>query len=77
MSIVYEVQGLYVPSGEELLKCIPTRSVISQVAVVMIYDLQEAAINALMSQICAINKTCSNDFILNHPSDDLIQGHDN
>lgn len=30
-----------------------------------------------MSQICAINKTCSNDFILNHPSDDLIQGHDN
>ena len=32
--------------------------------------------NALMSQVCAINKTKSEDFIYNHPSDDLVQSQE-
>lgn len=60
------------PASEELLKCIPTRSVISQVGNGRCYDVQEAAINALMSQICALLKLNAEDFIRNHPSEDII-----
>ena len=56
------MQGLFVPADGELLGYIPTRSVISQ----------EAAVNALMSQICAIRGLGPEDFLRNHPATDII-----
>ena len=49
------------PASDELLQYVPTRSVISQ----------EAAVNAIMSQICALRKLHPEDFMKNHPSEDL------
>ena len=54
------------PANRELLNCIPTRSVVSQ----------EAAVNALVSQVCLLRNVSADDFIRNHPSDDLASAEE-